>query len=54
MKNKEKPEILIPKGYSIDEMLDMDGDLWDEDPIGVEEVNKGYARKIKTTCFACG
>ena len=22
MKNKEKPEILIPKGYSVDEMLD--------------------------------
>ena len=38
MKNREKPEILIPKGYSIDEMLDMDGDLWDEKPIGVEEV----------------
>ena len=22
MKNKEKPEILIPKGYSVDEMLE--------------------------------
>lgn len=38
MKNKEKPEILIPKGYSPDEILDLDGDLWDETPIGVEEV----------------
>ena len=25
MKNKEKPEILIPRGYSVDEMLDLDG-----------------------------
>ena len=39
MKNKEKSEILIPKGYSIDEMLDLEGDLWDEDPIGQEEVS---------------
>ena len=23
MKNKEKPEILIPKGYSVDELLDV-------------------------------
>lgn len=38
MKNKEKPEILIPRGYAVDEMLDLDGDLWDEKPIGVEEV----------------
>ena len=44
MKNKEKPEILIPKGYSIDEMLDMDVDLWDEDPIGVEEVKIHFER----------
>lgn len=36
MKNKEKPEILIPKGHSPDEMLDLEGDLWDENPIGVE------------------
>lgn len=32
------PEIVIPKGYSIDEILDMDGDLWDEEPIAAEEV----------------
>ena len=25
MKNKEKPEILIPRGYSPDEMLDLEG-----------------------------
>ena len=30
MKNKEKPEILIPKGYRLDEMLDFEGDLWNE------------------------
>lgn len=38
MKNKEKTEIVIPSGYSLDELLDLDGDLWDEKPIGVEEV----------------
>ena len=36
MNNKEKPEILIPRGYLVDEMLDLEGDLWDENPIGVE------------------
>ena len=39
MKNKEKPEILIPN-----EMLDLDGDLWDEKPIGVEEVKIHFER----------
>ena len=24
------PEIVIPKGYRLDEMLDFEGDLWDE------------------------
>ena len=40
MKDKTKtiPEIVIPKGYSIDEILDMDGDLWDEEPIAAEGV----------------
>ena len=38
MSNNEKSEIVIPKGYAIDEMLDLEGDLWDEDPIGQEEV----------------
>lgn len=44
MKNKEKPEILIPRGYSPDEILDLDGDLWDEKPIGVEEVKIHFER----------
>ena len=44
MKNKEKSEILIPRGYSVDEMLDLDGDLWDEKPIGVEEVKIHFER----------
>lgn len=44
MKNREKPEILIPKRYSVDEMLDMDGDLWEEAPIGVEEVKIHFER----------
>ena len=44
MTNKEKPEILITKGYSVDEMLDLDGDLWDEVPIGMEEVKIRFER----------
>ena len=37
--NKAVPEIVIPKGYSIDEMLEMDDDdFWDEEPSGIEEV----------------
>ena len=43
-KNKKIPEILIPKGYSLDEMLDLEGDLWDDDPIGVEEVKIHFER----------
>ena len=43
--NKAVPEIVIPKGYSIDEMLDLDdGDLWDEKPIGTEEVKIHFER----------
>ena len=40
MKNKKKviPEIVIPKGYSVDEILDLDCDLWEEEPIKTEEV----------------
>ncbi len=33
-----KPEIVIPKGYSIDEILDMADDLGDEKPMFQEEV----------------
>ena len=36
MKNKEKTEIVIPSGYSLDELLDLDGASWDEKPIGAE------------------
>ena len=38
MNSRALREIVIPKGYAIDEMLDLEGDLWDEDPIGQEEV----------------
>ena len=40
MNNKTKaiPEIVIPKGYSIDEMLDFEDELSDEEPVGCEEV----------------
>ncbi len=38
MSNNDKPEIVIPKGYAIDEMLDFEDELWDEEPSGVEEV----------------
>ena len=43
--NKAVPEIVIPKGHSIDEMLDLaDGDLWDEKPIGTEEGQLHFER----------
>ncbi|MCM1438735.1 MAG: hypothetical protein NC131_05930 [Roseburia sp.] len=40
MKNKNEtvPEIVIPKGYEIDEILDMSDDFADEEPILQEEV----------------
>ena len=45
MRNNKKAEIVIPKGYSVDEMLDLDdGDLWDEKPIGMEEVKIHFER----------
>lgn len=46
MKDKPKQisEVVIPKGYSVDEMLDLDGDLWDEAPIGMEEVKIRFER----------
>ena len=37
--NNAFPESVLPKGNSIEEMLDLDdGDLWDEKPSGMEEV----------------
>ena len=40
MKNKTDtvPEITIPKGYEIDEVLDMSDDFGNEEPIYTEEV----------------
>lgn len=38
MKNNNVSEILVPKGYRLDEMLDLEGDLWDEKPEFTEEV----------------
>lgn len=32
------PEVVIPKGYRLDEKLDFEGDLWDEKPEFQEEV----------------
>ena len=38
-KSNEVPEIVIPKGYEIDEIVDTDeSDFGDEQPIGEEEV----------------
>ena len=44
MKNKEKPEIIVPKGNPVNERPGMEGDLWDEKPIGVEEVKICFER----------
>lgn len=40
MKKKidEVPEIVIPKGYDIDEILDMSDDFGNEEPIYTEEI----------------
>lgn len=46
MKNKAKPpEIVVPKGYAIDEILDMTDDFEDEEPIMREEVILRYERE---------
>lgn len=44
MKNKQEnsiPEIVIPKGYELDELLDMDEE---EEPIYMEEVKIRFER----------
>ncbi len=37
-KNNTVPEIVIPKGYDIDEIVDTSDDFGDEQPILTEEV----------------
>ena len=37
-KSNEVPEIVIPKGYDISDILDMSDDFGDEEPILTEEV----------------
>ena len=37
-KTEEVPEIVIPKGYDMSEILDMSDDFGDEEPIYTEEV----------------
>lgn len=42
-KNKGTSEVLIPKGYEIDEILDMDEvDFGDEQPLLTEEVKISF------------
>lgn len=44
-KNNDIPEIVIPKGYEIDEILDTDeDDFGDEQPILTEEVKIRFER----------
>lgn len=38
------PEVVIPKGNRLDEMLDFEGDLWDEKPEFQEEVRIHFER----------
>lgn len=47
MKEKlmQLPEIVVPKGYDIDEILDMTDDFEDEEPIMREEVILRYERE---------
>lgn len=46
MKKKSRvvPEVVIPKGYEIDEIMDTDGDDFDEQPILQEEVKVRFER----------
>lgn len=37
-KTEEVPEIVIPKGYDVSEIMDMSDDFGDEEPIYTEEV----------------
>ncbi|WP_251546362.1 hypothetical protein [Pumilibacter intestinalis] len=43
-KNNIIPEIVIPKGYEIDEILDMSDDFGDEKPNLTEEVKIRFER----------
>lgn len=47
MKEKlmQLPEIVVPEGYAIDEILDMTDDFEDEEPIMREEVILRYERE---------
>lgn len=45
-KKHETPEIVIPSGYSVEEMLDTDdSDFEDEQPILTEEVKLRFERE---------
>lgn len=43
-KQRQKPELIIPSGYTIDEMLDIDDGDFDEEPALVEEVKIIFER----------
>lgn len=43
-KTNELPEIVIPKGYSVDEILNTENDMGDEEPIYAEEVKVKFER----------
>ncbi|MCM1441243.1 MAG: hypothetical protein NC131_18870 [Roseburia sp.] len=43
-KTSEIPEIVIPKGYEIDEFLDTSDEFGDEEPIFTEEVKIRFER----------
>ena len=44
---KEIPEVVIPLGYEIEEILDMDDGDFDEPPIMEEEVRLRFEREEK-------
>ena len=43
--NKNVPEIVIPKGYTVEEMVDMENDYADEEAIREQEVNIRFERE---------
>lgn len=44
-KTKVIPEIVIPKGYTVEEMVDMENDYADEKAIREQEVNIRFERE---------
>ena len=45
--NKVIPEIVVPYGFRLDEVMDFDDEFVDEQPIFAEEVEIQFGRNIR-------